>query len=52
MSLHPTKAMDHVINEYRDRLLNEFRAKDQVLREALECELDLTGFLAKEPFNG
>lgn len=50
MSLHPIKALDHVIEEYRDYLLTEFRAKDPALREALERALEAPGFLAQEPF--
>ena len=40
MPLHPIRALDHVIDEYRDYLRSEFRAKDPGLREALERELD------------
>lgn len=50
MSLHPIKALDHVLDEYRDYLRTEFRAKDPALRVALERELDTPGFLAQEPF--
>ncbi len=50
MSLHPIRALDHVIEEYRDYLLTEFRAKDPELRAALERELDAPLFLAQEPF--
>ncbi|MDY0169365.1 MAG: DEAD/DEAH box helicase [Thermoguttaceae bacterium] len=50
MSLHPIKALDHVIDEYADYLRTEFRAKDPQLREALERELDAPRFLAQEPF--
>jgi len=50
MSLHPIKALDHVIAEYRDYLRTEFRAKDLELRAALERELDSPRFLAQEPF--
>ncbi len=50
MSLHPIQALDHVLEEYRDYLLTEFRAKDPALRLALERELDSPGFLAQEPF--
>jgi len=32
MSLHPIKALDHVIDEYADYLRTEFRAKDPKLR--------------------
>ena len=50
MPLHPILALDHVINEYRDYLRTEFRAKDPGLREALERALDEPLFLAQEPF--
>lgn len=50
MTLHPIRVLDHVTDEYRDYLLTEFRAKDPVLRAALERELDRSGFLAQEPF--
>src|SRR3954467_2710119 len=50
MSLHPIKILDHVLEEYRDYLRTEFRAKDANLRAALERELDAPGFLAQEPF--
>lgn len=33
MSLHPIRSLDHVIAEYRDDLLTEFRAKDPDLNE-------------------
>ena len=50
MSLHPILALNHVIDEYRDYLRTEFRAKDPGLREALEQALDEPLFLAQEPF--
>jgi hypothetical protein len=50
MSLHPIKALDHVLDEYQDYLRTEFRAKDANLRAALERELEAPGFLAQEPF--
>jgi hypothetical protein len=50
MSLHPVRALEHVIDEYRDYLRSEFRAKDPALRQALEAELDRPLFLAQEPF--
>jgi len=50
MSLHPIKALSQIIDEYRDFLLTEFRAKDPQLKEALERELEKPGFLAQEPF--
>ena len=50
MSLHPIRALDHVIDEYSDYLRTEFRAKDPALQAALERELDAPGFLSQEPF--
>ena len=50
MSLHPIRALDHDLDEYRDYLRTEFRAKDPALREALERELEAPRFLAQEPF--
>jgi replicative superfamily II helicase len=50
VTLHPILALDHVIDEYRDYLRTEFRAKDKALRAALERELDQPLFLAQEPF--
>ncbi len=50
MSLNPIIALDHVIEEYRDHLQSEFRARDRNLRRALETELDRPLFLAQEPF--
>ncbi len=50
MSLNPIIALDHVIEEYRDHLQSEFRARDRALRQALEAELDRPLFLAQEPF--
>jgi hypothetical protein len=50
MSLHPIVALNHVIDEYREYLLSEFRAKDPGLKLALERELDQPLFLAQEPF--
>src|ERR1039458_7505573 len=50
MSLHPIVALNHVIDEYREYLLSEFRAKDPGLKQALERELDRPLFLAQEPF--
>src|SRR3990167_3000882 len=48
--LHPIKALNQIIEEYKDFLLTEFRAKDPQLKQALERELEKTGFLAQEPF--
>lgn len=50
MALHPILALDHVLDEYRDYLRTEFRAKDPALKAALERELDQPLFLAQEPF--
>jgi len=50
MSLHPINTLEAVIEEYRDYLRSEFRARDPVLRSALEAELDRPLFLAQEPF--
>lgn len=49
-SLNPIVALDHVIDEYRDYLRSEFRARDLTVRAALEAELDRPLFLAQEPF--
>ncbi|MBI4651699.1 DEAD/DEAH box helicase [Candidatus Desantisbacteria bacterium] len=48
--INPLKALNQIIDEYRDFLLTEFRAKDPLLKEALEHELEKPGFLAQEPF--
>jgi Lhr-like helicase len=50
VSLHPILAVNQVIDEYRDYLLTEFRAKDSGLRQSLEQALDQPLFLAQEPF--
>lgn len=50
MSLHPIRVLDRVIEEYRDYLTTEFRAKDQGLKQALERELERPRFLAQEAF--
>ena len=50
MALNPIVALDLVLDEYRDYLRTEFRAKDPGLREALEEALDRPLFLAQEPF--
>lgn len=50
MPLHPIIALDHIIEEYKDHLLTEFRAKDPKLLEALEREVSRELFLAQEPF--
>lgn len=49
-TIHPIRAFDQVLGEYRSYLRTEFRAKDEKLRAALERELDTPGFLAQEPF--
>lgn len=48
--LHPIKALDHVIDSYRDYLRTEFRARDERLQAALLDALDRPLFLAQEPF--
>jgi hypothetical protein len=50
MPLHPSTALDHIIEEHKDHLLSEFRAKDPRLLEALEREVSRDLFLAQEPF--
>ena len=50
MSLQPIIAVNSIIEEYKDFILTEFRAKDEKLKIALEQELDKPGFLAQEPF--
>jgi replicative superfamily II helicase len=50
MTLHPILALDHVIDEYRDYLQTEFRAKDLGLQAALQQALDEPLFLAQEAF--
>jgi hypothetical protein len=50
VTLNPIAVVDRVIEEYRDYLRTEFRARDPKLRGALERELDAAGFLAQDPF--
>ena len=50
MTLHPITVVNQVIDEYRDYLRTEFRARDPKLRQALEDALDLPLFLAQDPF--
>lgn len=50
MPLHPIIALDHILDEYRDHLLTEFRARDKDLLKALETEVGRDLFLAQEPF--
>lgn len=49
-ALHPIRALDRVIEEYRDYLRTEFRARDPRLKQALEQALDAPRFLAQEAF--
>ncbi|MBK8136682.1 MAG: DEAD/DEAH box helicase [Chloroflexi bacterium] len=48
--LHPIKALDHVIDSYRDYLITEFRARDERLKDELQEALTRENFLAREPF--
>lgn len=48
--LHPIKALDHVIDSYRDYLVTEFRARDARLQDELQDALTRDNFLAREPF--
>lgn len=50
MPLHPIIALDHILQEYEDHLVTEFRARDEDLRHALEKEIEKPLFLAQEPF--
>ncbi len=50
MTVNPITVVDQVLDEYRDYLSTEFRARDQELREALTAALEEAGFLAQEPF--
>jgi len=45
--LHPVKALSQIIEEYKDFLMTEVRAKDPQLKETLERELEKPGFLAQ-----
>ena len=47
--LRPIKALNQIVEEYRDFLFTEFRAKDPQLKEQLERE-HRSGFLSQEPF--
>lgn len=49
-SIHPITIVDQVIDEYKNYLLTEFRARDENLRKALEEALLRPKFLAQEPF--
>ncbi len=48
--LHPIKSIDQITNEYRDFLMTEFRAKDPSLKNELEKQIDMPGFIAGEAF--
>jgi len=50
LTLHPIQALQDVINEYKDYLLTEFRAKDPQLKADLETALERPLFLSQEPF--
>lgn len=50
MTLHPITIVDQVIEEYKNYLLTEFRARDERLRKALEEALMQPLFLAQEAF--
>lgn len=39
--LHPIKALNQIIEEYKDFLLTEFRAKDPRLKQALKIYLNV-----------
>jgi primosomal protein N' len=49
-AIHPIRIVDGAIEEYRDHLRTEFRARDATLRAALEEALRRPRFLAQEPF--
>lgn len=49
-TLNPIQALQDVIDEYKDYLLTEFRAKDPQLKADLETALERPLFLAQEPF--
>lgn len=50
MPINPIAVVREVIEEYKSHIRTEFRARDKKLREALERELDVPGFLAQHPF--
>lgn len=50
MALHPISVANRAIEEYREHVLTEFRARDAKLRAALEDALNQPRFLAREPF--
>jgi len=49
-TIHPIAIVNEAINEYRDHVLTEFRARDLELRRKLEEALDEPRFLAQAPF--
>ena len=49
MAIHPIRALDHVLDEYRDYLRTNSR-QTQISEPRIERELDSPGFLAQEPF--
>jgi replicative superfamily II helicase/very-short-patch-repair endonuclease len=48
--LNPITVLAETIRNYRDYLVTEFRARDDVLRRKLEDRLKDSGFLAQEPY--
>lgn len=50
MAIQPLELVEAVVDEYRDHLETEFRARDPKLQQALVEALDREGFLAQEPF--
>lgn len=49
-NIHPLNILNRIIQEYREHLLTEFRAKDPELKKSLQDAIDKPGFLAGEPF--
>ena len=49
-TIHPVALVEQAIEEYRQHLLTEFRARDEQLRGALLEALGRPLFLAQEPF--
>jgi hypothetical protein len=49
MSLHPIRELNRVIEEYKEYLRTEFRAKDERLRAALDLELERPLFSRRSP---
>lgn len=50
MAIQPLELVEAVVDEYRDHLETEFRARDPQLQQALVEALEREGFLAQEPF--